>query len=57
VVPTAFLLDGDRTVLDSVEAWDREGLNGMSRRLAEMLDSAYLSISEEADGLPAFRPG
>ena len=57
VVPTAFLLDGDRTVLDAVEAWDREGLNRISLRLAEMIEAPYVPISEEGDGLPPFRPG
>ena len=56
VVPTTFLVDGD-TVVDTVESWDRDGLNGISKRLADMTGSPYQPISEAADGLPPFRPG
>jgi hypothetical protein len=56
-VPTTFLVGSDSTVLDVVESWDREGLNGLSRRLAELTGAPYARISEPADGLPPFRPG
>jgi peroxiredoxin len=57
VVPTAFLVGDDGIILDTVESWDREGLNRLSERLAELTGAPYAPISEEGDGLPAFRPG
>jgi thiol-disulfide isomerase/thioredoxin len=56
VVPTTFLVEGD-TVLDTVEAWDRDGLNRLSKRVADMTGSEYRPISDPADGLPELRPG
>jgi peroxiredoxin len=57
VVPTTFLIDQDRTILETVESWDREGLNRLSRRLGELTGSPFAPISDPSDGLPAFRPG
>jgi peroxiredoxin len=57
VVPTAFLIDQDSSILDVVESWDREGLNRVSKQLATMLDADFAPISELGDGLPPFRPG
>jgi thiol-disulfide isomerase/thioredoxin len=55
VVPTTFLVDGD-TIVDAVEAWNRDGLNGISKRVAAT-GGSYRPISDAGDGLPAFRPG
>ncbi|MEX2459054.1 MAG: redoxin domain-containing protein [Actinomycetota bacterium] len=55
-VPTLFLIE-DGTVTDTVESWDREGFNRVSRRLAAALGAEYAEISHPSDGLPAFRPG
>jgi peroxiredoxin len=57
VVPTAFLVGEDGSILDLVESWDREGLNRVSKQLASMLGADFVPISEPADGLPPFRPG
>jgi peroxiredoxin len=57
VVPTTFLVDADGMILESVESWDREGLNRVSERLAELVQAAPARISEPSDGLPPFRPG
>jgi peroxiredoxin len=57
VVPTAFLVDADGSILDVVESWDRDGLNRVSKRLAELTGAEYVAISTEGDGLPPFRPG
>ena len=57
IVPTTFLVDRDGRVEAVVEAWDRDGLNRISRRLADLTGSAYAPISEPGDGLPPFRPG
>jgi hypothetical protein len=56
VVPTVFLVQ-DSTVLDTVESWDRDGYNRISRRLAELTGSESVEISSAEDGLPPFRPG
>jgi thiol-disulfide isomerase/thioredoxin len=57
VVPTVVLVGRDGVVLDSVESWDRDGINAISKRLADLTGTAYASISDPADGLPSFRPG
>lgn len=57
VVPTVVLVGRDGVVLDSVESWDRDGLNGVSKRLADLTGATYVPISDPADGLPTFRPG
>jgi peroxiredoxin len=57
VVPTTFLVGTDGTILGSVESWDRDGLNALSARLAELAGAPYVPISERGDGLPPFRPG
>jgi len=57
VVPTAFLVDESGNVDRVVESWDREGLNELSRRVAELTGLSYATISDPTDGLPSFRPG
>jgi peroxiredoxin len=57
VVPTTILVDADGTVRDVVESWDRDGLNRLSSRMAELLGAEYTPISGPGDGLPVFRPG
>jgi len=56
-VPTMYLIKPDRTVVDAAESWDREGLNRVSMRLAELAGKEYRAISEHGDGMPPFRPG
>lgn len=56
-VPTLVVIGADGLVADRVEAWDREGFNRASARLAAELGTEPVAISEEGDGLPAFRPG
>jgi peroxiredoxin len=56
-VPTMFLIGADGRIDDVVQSWDRDGYNRVSARLAELTGSAYREISDEADGLPAFKPG
>lgn len=57
VVPTTFLVDEDATILEVVEAWDRDGLNRLSKQLASLVAVEAVTISEPSDGLPPFRPG
>jgi thiol-disulfide isomerase/thioredoxin len=57
VVPTTFLLAADGAVLDVVESWDRAGLNGLARRLADLTGSEFRPVSSPDDGLPPYRPG
>jgi hypothetical protein len=56
-VPTMFLVGVEGNIDDVVQSWDREGYNRVSARLAELTGSAYVEISNESDGLPAFKPG
>jgi peroxiredoxin len=56
-VPTLFVVDGDGTVVETVESWDRDGYNRASRTLADLTRLPFVPISDPADGLPAFRPG
>jgi hypothetical protein len=56
-VPTTLVIDGEGTVVDIVEAWDRDGLNRASATLARLLGAHPEPISEPSDGLPAFKPG
>ena len=56
-VPVLYLVDVDGRILESVGAWDRDGFNGVSARLAELTSSPAVVISTPGDGLPAFKPG
>ena len=56
-VPTMFLVDADGRIDDVVQSWDREGYNRVSARLAELTGAGFVEISNESDGLPAFKPG
>jgi peroxiredoxin len=56
-VPTTYLVDREGTIQEAVESWDRDGLNRLSKTLAELTGSAYAEISNPSDGLPHFRPG
>ena len=57
VVPTMFLLDDSDAVVDIAESWDRDGFNRITQSLAEATGAVFVPLSEEGDGLPAFRPG
>lgn len=56
VVPTTVLI-GEGRVLRTVESWDRDGLNELSRAVARITGLPYAEVSHPADGLPPFRPG
>lgn len=56
-VPTLVLVAEDGVVRHVVGAWDREGFNEASRRIADALGVATEPISVEGDGLPDFKPG
>jgi hypothetical protein len=56
VVPTLFLVE-DGVVTDVAESWDREGWNRVGSRLAGAVGQSMAPLSEDGDGLPAFRPG
>ena len=57
VVPTLFLVSPEGVVLESVESWNRDGFNQVSKHLAALTGAEYAPISEPSDGLPSFRPG
>ncbi|MGE5459855.1 MAG: TlpA family protein disulfide reductase [Solirubrobacterales bacterium] len=56
-VPTLIVVGDDGTVIESVGAWDREGFNRASERIASALGVDPAAISVEGDGLPSFKPG
>jgi peroxiredoxin len=56
VVPTVFLVEAG-AIGETVESWNRDGLNSVSVRLADMTGAPYAPVSETTDGLPPFRPG
>jgi AhpC/TSA family len=56
-VPTLYLVGTDGRILESVGAWDRDGFNAVSARLAEETSSPPALISVPDDGLPDFKPG
>ncbi|SRR6266508_4932783 len=56
-VPTTFLIDEAGDIVDAVEGWDRDGLNALTRRLADLAGEPYDPVSDPADGLPTYRPG
>ncbi len=55
-VPTMFLVEGG-LVRATVEAWDRRGLNALSREMADRTGEPFAQVSMDGDGLPPFRPG
>ncbi len=55
-VPTLFLVEGG-TIADVSQAWDRERVNDLARRLGERTGRDTSAVSSEGDGLPAFKPG
>jgi peroxiredoxin len=56
-VPTLFLIGDDGVIRESVGAWDREGFNRVSRRIAEWTGAEAVAVSSPSDGLPSLRPG
>ncbi len=56
-VPTLIVVGDDGTVIESVGAWDREGFNRASERIAVGLGVEAVTVSEPSDGLPSFKPG
>lgn len=56
-VPTLVLVGEDGRVSESIGAWDREGFNRVSERIAQSLGVPAATISTPDDGLPAFKPG
>jgi peroxiredoxin len=56
VVPTVFLVQAG-AIVEAVESWNRDGLNSVSVRLADLTGAPYAPVSEPTDGLPPFRPG
>jgi len=56
VVPTVVVVE-DGVVTDVVVSWDRDRYEDLSSRLASLSGHPAVTISEEGDGLPSFRPG
>jgi hypothetical protein len=47
----------DGEILETVESWDREGYNAVSRRLSDLIGATFEVVSTPGDALPPFRPG
>ncbi len=56
-VPTIVLVGEAEVVLEIVEAWDRDGYNRVSARLAGLTGADPAVISDPGDSLPDYRPG
>ncbi len=56
-VPTLYLVGDDARVIESVGAWDRDGFNRVSARLAELTGVDAVLVSTPGDGRPDFKPG
>jgi hypothetical protein len=56
-VPTLLLVGSDGRVEELIVAWDRDGFNRLSRRIARATGLEPTVISHPRDGLPALRPG
>ncbi len=50
-VPTLFLVEPDGTVAEAIGGWDRDRWNAVAAAFGAS------AISDDADGLPVFRPG
>ena len=55
--PTVVVIDADGTVADTVQSWDRDGMNRVSATLAGLLGVEPVVVSTPDDGLPDFKPG
>ncbi|HET9443815.1 MAG TPA: TlpA disulfide reductase family protein [Acidimicrobiales bacterium] len=57
VLPTMVLVDGERTVVQVSQGWDRDGTNEMAAALGRIAGRPGDPVSTEADGRPVFKPG
>ena len=56
-VPTLLLIDNESKIIDSVVAFDKAGLNGLSEAIAMRLNVPAQVIALSDDGNPVFKPG
>jgi peroxiredoxin len=56
-VPTAVLVDRDKTVLDVSVGWSRDAVNALARRLGRLTERDEAPVSTPADGMPPSQPG
>jgi peroxiredoxin len=56
-VPTQFLIDPSRQIIDLVVSFDKGGLNRIAQKVARRLNVDAVLIAPENDGNPPFRPG
>jgi thiol-disulfide isomerase/thioredoxin len=56
-VPTLVLVGNEGRIEEWVGAWDRDGFNRVSRRIARAMGAEPVLISHPRDGLPSLRPG
>jgi len=56
-VPTLFLINQDRRIVDAVVGFDKAGLNRLARMMAAQLNAPAAEIAPPNDGNPPFKPG
>lgn len=56
-VPTGFLIDGRKVIIETFESWDRDKLNNLSRRIAETLGVRTEAIVTPEDNVLANKMG
>lgn len=56
-VPTLFLIDQDRQIVDTLVAFDKAGLNRLAQTIAARLNAPAVQIAPPDDGDPPFKPG
>ncbi len=56
-VPTLFLIDQNKKIVDTVVAFDKAGLNRLAQTIAARLGAPAAVVAPPDDGNPAFKPG
>lgn len=56
-VPTLWLIDRDRKIVDAVVGFDKAGLNRLAQTAAARLGTSATTIALDDDGNPPFKPG
>ncbi len=56
-LPTAVLINRDRTVMEALVGWSRDAMNALAVRIGRLTARDERPVSLPADGRVAFRPG
>ncbi len=55
--PTLYVIEPELTVSMVSAGFDKDGLNGISKRIAGYAGAPYVEVAQADDGNPAFKPG